>query len=37
MASDVRSDQEGIESEVNGSYTGISSDGTAPEQDADDL
>ena len=36
MARDLRSDQDGIESYVLGSYTGISSDGTAPEQDADD-
>lgn len=27
----------GIESDVLGSYTGIAADGTAPEQDADDL
>lgn len=29
--------QDGIESDVLGSYTGIAADGTAPVQDADDL
>ncbi len=28
---------DGIESDVLGSYTGTAADGTAPEQDADDL
>lgn len=37
IAQPLANDSDGISSDVLGSYTGIASDGSSPQQDADDL